>query len=47
MDLVLDADVVKRLDSAGEIELGFPQDFITGAGEFVYGTVGERVVPRD
>ena len=37
---------LRRLDEASSIELGFPQDFIAMAREFVYGPSVERFDPR-
>jgi aryl-alcohol dehydrogenase-like predicted oxidoreductase len=46
LDLDLPADAVQRLDQASSIELGFPQDFIAMARDFVYGPVIDRFEPR-
>ena len=45
-DLELPADAVRRLDGISSFELGFPQDFIAVARDFVYGPVHERFEPR-
>jgi aryl-alcohol dehydrogenase-like predicted oxidoreductase len=39
LSLELPPDAVRRLDDAASFELGFPQDFIAMAREFVYGPV--------
>jgi aryl-alcohol dehydrogenase-like predicted oxidoreductase len=46
MDLELPADAVRQLEEAGSFELGFPQDFIAAASEFVYGEAGSRFEAR-
>lgn len=46
LDLELPVDAVRRLDAASAFELGFPQDFIGMAREFVYGPSIERFEPR-
>jgi aryl-alcohol dehydrogenase-like predicted oxidoreductase len=46
LDLELPEDAVRRLDEASSFELGFPQDFIAMAREFVYGPAVERFRPR-
>ena len=46
LDLDLPADAVRRLDEASSSQLGFPQDFIAMAREFVYGSTIERFEPR-
>ena len=46
LDVELPAEAVRRLEEAGSFELGFPQDFITMAGEFVYGEAGNRFEAR-
>ena len=40
------AESLRRLDDASAISLGFPHDFIRDTAGFVYGTAGERVLPR-
>jgi aryl-alcohol dehydrogenase-like predicted oxidoreductase len=45
-DLDLPAHAVQRLDQASSIDLGFPQDFIAMAREFVYGPAIDRFEPR-
>ena len=45
-DLELPADATQRLDQASSIDLGFPQDFIAMAREFVYGPAIDRFEPR-
>jgi aryl-alcohol dehydrogenase-like predicted oxidoreductase len=46
LDLDLPAGAVRRLDEASSFQLGFPQDFIAMAREFVYGPAVERFEPR-
>jgi len=46
LNVELPADAVRRLEEAGSFELGFPQDFITMTGEFVYGEAGSRFEAR-
>ena len=46
LDLVLPLDAVQHLDQASSIDLGFPQDFIAMAREFVYGPAVDRFEPR-
>lgn len=45
LDVELPTDAV-RLEEAGSFELGFPQDFIAVASEFVYGEAGGRFEAR-
>lgn len=45
-DLELHADARARLDEVSSFDLGFPQDFIAMARDFVYGPVVERFEPR-
>ncbi|MEY9908490.1 aryl-alcohol dehydrogenase-like predicted oxidoreductase [Catenulispora sp. MAP12-49] len=46
LDVELPAEALQRLDEACSFELGFPQDFIATAREFVYGLSVERFEPR-
>jgi aryl-alcohol dehydrogenase-like predicted oxidoreductase len=46
VDCHLDSESLRRLDDASAITLGFPHDFIGETAGFVYGPVGERVLPR-
>jgi aryl-alcohol dehydrogenase-like predicted oxidoreductase len=46
VDCHLDSELLRRLDDASAITLGFPHDFIGETTGFVYGPVGERVLPR-
>ena len=41
-DVRLPAEAISRLDEASPVALGFPQDFIAGAREFVYGPLDQR-----
>ncbi|MGW0709467.1 aldo/keto reductase [Streptomyces sp. NPDC002643] len=45
--LVLPAELLARLEETTGFRLGFPGDFIGDASAWVYGTAGQRVVPRD
>ena len=45
--LVLPEEVVRRLDEASAISLGFPHDFISGTSAWIYGEAGQRVEPRN
>ncbi|UUU25975.1 aldo/keto reductase [Streptomyces sp. DSM 40750] len=44
--LVLPEDMLARLEEATGFRLGFPGDFIDEASAWVYGSAGQRVVPR-
>jgi aryl-alcohol dehydrogenase-like predicted oxidoreductase len=44
--LVLPEEVLVRLEGATGFRLGFPGDFIDEASAWVYGSAGQRVVPR-
>ncbi|MER6010802.1 aldo/keto reductase [Streptomyces bluensis] len=44
--LVLPDDVVARLEEATDFRPGFPSEFIEDTSAWVYGTAGQRVVPR-
>lgn len=44
--LVLPPEALAALDEASAITLGFPHDFIRDTASFVYGAVGNDVVPR-
>ncbi|MFF7390673.1 aldo/keto reductase [Streptomyces scabiei] len=44
--LVLPEEVLARLEATTDFRLGFPGDFIDEASAWVYGSVGQRVVPR-
>lgn len=46
LDLELPDEAVRRLEEATSFELGFPQDFIAMAREFVYGPGVERFQAR-
>jgi aryl-alcohol dehydrogenase-like predicted oxidoreductase len=46
LDLDLPADAMQRLDEAASFDLGFPQDFIAMAREFVYGPTLEHFEAR-
>ncbi|MEW2400526.1 aldo/keto reductase [Streptomyces sp. NPDC046862] len=44
--LVLPDEVVARLEAATDFRPGFPYEFIEDTSAWVYGTAGQRVVPR-
>lgn len=44
--LVLPEEILARLEANTGFRLGFPGDFIDEASAWVYGSVGQRVVPR-
>ncbi|MPY63079.1 aldo/keto reductase [Streptomyces spongiae] len=44
--LVLPDEVVARLEAATDFRPGFPSEFIEDTSAWVYGTSGQRVVPR-
>ena len=44
--LVLPDEVVRRLDQASPVSLGFPHDFMAATREFVFGQADERVDSR-
>lgn len=44
--LVLPDEVVARLEAATDFRPGFPHEFIEDTSAWVYGTAGQRVVPR-
>lgn len=46
LDVRLPAEAVQRLEEATAFDVGFPQDFIAEAREFVYGPGIERFEPR-
>jgi hypothetical protein len=42
----LSEEMIKRLDAVTGFDPGFPRNFIERSGSFVYGAVGNKVVPR-
>lgn len=44
--LILPDEVVARLEAATDFRPGFPSEFIEDTSAWVYGTAGQRVVPR-